>query len=216
LVGQFLAFLVDAGVVLAAFFSVGFIFEGQADFIVISPTWAIACELCLVLSFAAAGDVALVGDGVVDVGFVNAACFLFGEEFHLVHFVEIIPFDCYLGDLAADEFVFVGLDERGDDVAGIERIVAGGILAFLGGLFALLQERLLLDVGPKDEGAVAADVPELRLGIAVHLPLEQVVVGGDVVVSVVDDVVPDLGGVHALLGHHMHQSLVGFDVVLPY
>lgn len=65
------------------------------------------------------------------VGFVDAACFLFGEQFDVIHFIEVVLFRRF-GGLGVDEFVFVGFDEGGDDVAGVEGVVSRGVFRLFG------------------------------------------------------------------------------------
>ena len=71
-------------------------------------------------------SIAATGHGRLGVGalFVNARVFLLGEEFELLQLEGggILLLDESIGQ-AGDVFALIGLEEGGDDVAGVEGVV---------------------------------------------------------------------------------------------
>ena len=161
--------------------------------------------------------------------FIDARCLLLGEEFEFFEFVEIgiILFELLVG---LDQLFLVGFDQGGDDVADIHGVIFGMFLVLLdSGLFLRDVVSLLFDVlrpvndralvsfllrnlHGEGDGRVVIEDGRFFLG----LDLEEVVEGSDVVVPVVDHVVPDLPTLHAQLLQLLNQPLVGLDDVFTH
>ena len=80
---------------------------------------------------------------------MDAGVHLFGEKLEVLDFVEvsILRFPC---EPLGEDFVFVGLNQRRDDVAGIYGIIFGGVIF---GLFRLGNVVIWLLIRSVDERA---------------------------------------------------------------
>ena len=80
---------------------------------------------------------------------MDAGINLFGEKFEILNFIEVsilrLP-----GESLIENFTFVGLNQRRDDVAGIYGIIFGGVIF---GLFRLGNVVIWLLIRSVDERA---------------------------------------------------------------
>lgn len=152
-------------------------------------------------------------------GFIDARVLLIGEEFEVFEFVEVVILFGVVGTGCADDFALVGLYKGRDDVADIHGVIFLVVLVLLR-LGTHWQVVIFFVLGLVNQRALFSLLllPLLlqKLRLSFSLYLEQVVKSCCLVVPVIDDVGPCLGGIHRLLLHLFEDHFVDFDLIFAH
>lgn len=155
---------------------------------------------------------------------MDAGVQLFRKELEIFSFVEISILWLSIEPLS-EQLVFVSFHEGWDNVAGVNRVVLGRV--FDSGLSDVLFNGEIVIrflIRPINQRALLSlpyfflpwnfRIEVLYFGLPLHLFLQQIVHGCDMVMTIVDNISSCLNGIKVILLHSFYHCFVGHYLVL--